>query len=88
MLVSFNTAMSTRKSNHPTFKAVNQEWLAKIKKDPDMIDNLYIHFINPHSTLSKRDAIATVKEAAKSFGEGFQEGFRDIIKDIEAAKKN
>lgn len=88
MLVNFNPAISNRKSNNPTFQKVNQEWLAKIVKNPNEVDNLYVYFLDRTTGLKKQDAIDTVTAALAQVGEGFKQGLRDIIGDIKAVNRN
>lgn len=78
MLVNFNPAISNRKSDHPAFKAVNQEWLAKIKRNVDFADNDF-RFGLLAGEIPKKDYIDTLEAAKKHYAPKFQEFFEDTI---------
>lgn len=85
MLVTFNPAITNNKSQSPTFKAVNQKWLTKIKGDVDLADNDF-YFELLAGDISRTDCLDTLKAAKEHYAPKFQEFFKRTIEHIEKVK--
>ena len=81
MQISFNpnNTYSHKKSQNPSFQAIDQKWLAKIKAN---IDIAKLDFKDKISFLeiSKQDGIDTYQEAKKYFYPNYQGYFDRLIK--------
>lgn len=81
MQVNFNPAAST----NPNFKAINQSWLNKIKRNTSFADNdLYASLLA--GSISRTDAVDTLVAAKEHYSPNFKDFFDRTIKHFKEVK--